>query len=69
MLLDGRVDAWAAVGQGPGLTYPALDPTARHDVLLLDQGLVPRSAQVPGNELIGGGTSHLPVLVELEDAA
>lgn len=67
-LLAGRVDAWATVGQGPGLTYPAIDPTARHDVLIVDQGLVPVTAQVPGHDLVGAAATHLPVLVEFEDA-
>jgi endonuclease/exonuclease/phosphatase family metal-dependent hydrolase len=66
-LLPGRIDVWAAVGQGPGATYPCHEPTARHDVLLVDDGVVPRSAQVPGPDLVRHAAGHLPVLVELQD--
>lgn len=60
-LLATFTDCWAAVGEGPGLTCPALQPEARIDFVLAGAGVVPVSAVVPDTD----ASDHRPVVVDL----
>ena len=55
-------DCWAAVGEGPGLTFPSDAPTARIDYLFVGRAIRPLRVWT------GGGTisDHLMVAAELE---
>ena len=66
-LADRYWDAWAAVGDGEGATFPANDPTARIDYLFASAGLVVEAASVGKAP---DASDHLPVVAELriEDA-
>lgn len=55
-------DAWAVAGEGDGFTFPAADPKARIDYVLVSPLLEVRRASVP--EL--PGSDHLPLVAELE---
>jgi endonuclease/exonuclease/phosphatase family metal-dependent hydrolase len=61
-LLATFTDCWAAVGEGPGLTCPALRPEARIDFVLVGGGVVPVSAMVPETD----ASDHRPVVVDLQ---
>jgi endonuclease/exonuclease/phosphatase family metal-dependent hydrolase len=52
-------DAWA-LGSGPGLTYPAAQPTRRIDVVQHSGELVPTSASVVASTV----SDHRPVVVD-----
>jgi endonuclease/exonuclease/phosphatase (EEP) superfamily protein YafD len=61
-LLATFTDCWAAVGDGPGLTCPALQPEARIDFVLVGAGIVPVAAVVPETD----ASDHRPVVVDLQ---
>jgi endonuclease/exonuclease/phosphatase family metal-dependent hydrolase len=56
------VDGWAAVGRGPGHTFPARRPLARIDHVLVSAQLRPVAADVPDTR----ASDHRPVVVELD---
>lgn len=60
-LLATFTDCWVAVGEGPGLTCPALRPEERIDFVLAGAGVVPVSAMVPDTD----ASDHRPVVVDL----
>jgi endonuclease/exonuclease/phosphatase family metal-dependent hydrolase len=60
-LLERFTDCWSAVGDGPGLTCPALEPEARIDFVLAGAGVDPVSAFVPDTD----ASDHRPVVVDL----
>lgn len=66
-LLHDRVDAWSVAGVGSGDTYPTPEPTARHDVVVVDAGIAMGSARVPAAPPIDTAARHRPVVVELEE--
>ncbi len=61
-LLETFTDCWAAVGDGPGLTCPAVQPEERIDFVLAGAGVVPVSAVVPDTD----ASDHRPVVVDLQ---
>jgi endonuclease/exonuclease/phosphatase family metal-dependent hydrolase len=69
--LAGRLaDAWAAAGagggaEGPGVTFPAQDPTARIDYVFVSGELEIRAARVPADAGTASASDHLPVVVDL----
>jgi endonuclease/exonuclease/phosphatase family metal-dependent hydrolase len=66
-LLGGRIDAWTVGGVGTGMTYPAPDPIARHDVVLVDAGLPVARADVESGAPADVAGRHRPVVVDLEE--
>ena len=60
-LLANLTDCWAAVGDGPGPTCPAIRPVDRIDFVLAGAGVVPVSAAVPETD----ASDHRPVVVDL----
>ena len=60
-LLVTLTDCWAAVGEGPGLTCPAVRAEARIDYVLVGRGVEPVSAVVPETD----ASDHRPVVVDL----
>ena len=62
LLATVLVDAWAAVGIGPGRTFPAGRPIARIDHVLVSADLRPLTADVPDTR----ASDHRPVVVEVE---
>jgi endonuclease/exonuclease/phosphatase family metal-dependent hydrolase len=66
-LLAGRYrDAWALAGASGGDTFPADEPAARIDVLLVSEAIVPRRAEVPETPNVRGASDHRPVVVDLD---
>jgi len=64
-LADRYWDAWATVSGGAGgETFPAVEPTARIDLLFVSAGLRVISARVPPRA--EDASDHLPVMAELE---
>lgn len=57
-------DAWTVAGEGNGFTFPARDPTARIDYILVSPDLGISSVRVPA--LLG--SDHLPLVAELAAA-
>jgi endonuclease/exonuclease/phosphatase family metal-dependent hydrolase len=55
-------DVWAAVGDGPGHTFPARRPFARIDHVLISSGVTPVAAEVIGTR----ASDHRPVVVDLD---
>jgi endonuclease/exonuclease/phosphatase family metal-dependent hydrolase len=55
------VDTWAAVGDGPGLTYPAVDPVKRIDYVTHS----PQIRTVRTTVLQTPASDHLPVVADL----
>ena len=66
-LLDGLIDAWTVAGVGTGLTYPAPEPIARHDVVFVDAGLPIGAAAVDEEPPVDVAARHLPVVVDIEE--
>ncbi|MBW3576508.1 MAG: hypothetical protein KY462_01970 [Actinobacteria bacterium] len=65
-LLAARLtDAFAAVGEGTGETFPNPDPIARNDYLFVDPTLVVRRAWVPRDGVARVASHHRPVIAEL----
>lgn len=54
-------DAWAAAGEGDGFTFPASEPKARIDYVLVSSQLEVRRVTVP----VLPGSDHLPLVAEL----
>lgn len=54
-------DAWALAGEGGGFTFPASDPTARIDYVLVSPQLGVGEVRVPAS----AGSDHLPLVAEL----
>lgn len=61
-LTDRLWDAFAAAGEGPGETFPAADPRARIDYLLVPEDVKVAGAFVAPTE----ASDHLPLVVDLE---
>ncbi|HZB02619.1 MAG TPA: endonuclease/exonuclease/phosphatase family protein [Actinomycetota bacterium] len=55
-------DVWRAVGEGPGLTMPAQQPTARIDAIFAGPALRPLRARTAAHS----GSDHLMVVADLE---
>ncbi|CAN5681955.1 endonuclease/exonuclease/phosphatase family protein [soil metagenome] len=64
-LSRGLTDAWPAVDDGPGLTFPATGPTRRIDHVLVSPDLRVLSARVPP----GDAADHLPVVVDVDSVS
>jgi endonuclease/exonuclease/phosphatase family metal-dependent hydrolase len=54
-------DAWTVVGEGDGFTFPASEPTARIDYVLIAPEFGVSTARVPAL----AGSDHLPLVAEL----
>jgi endonuclease/exonuclease/phosphatase family metal-dependent hydrolase len=54
-------DAWTVAGNGNGFTFPATNPTARIDYVLVAPELRVTNARVP----VLAGSDHLPLVAEL----
>jgi len=67
LLLHDRVDVWTVGGNGPGDTYPTPEPTARHDVLIVDAGIAVGRAHVLDDSDADRAARHRPVVADLED--
>jgi endonuclease/exonuclease/phosphatase family metal-dependent hydrolase len=59
------LDAWTVAGEGNGFTFPASEPTARIDYVLVSPQLRVRRVHVPALP----GSDHLPLIAELALAA
>ncbi len=59
-------DAYAAIGELPGNTFPARGPTARIDYVFVTEDLRPTGAWVPDGRGPQTASDHLPVVVDLE---
>jgi len=59
-------DAWAVAGEGPAETFPARDPSARIDYVLVSQGFSVAGASVPRDPMVARSSDHRPVVVDLE---
>jgi endonuclease/exonuclease/phosphatase family metal-dependent hydrolase len=59
-------DAYAAVGELPGDTFPARGPTDRIDYVFTSHQLRATGAWVPSGGGRAPGSDHLPVVVDLE---
>ena len=59
-------DVFAAVGQGDGFSYSAVEPVRRIDGLFADPRLRPLSAQVLDSADVRIGSDHRPLLAEFE---
>lgn len=57
-------DAFARVGQGPGHTFPSVEPHARIDYLFISDGLTAERAWV-GGDAFAGLSDHRPILADL----
>ena len=57
---------FAAVGQGDGFSYSAVEPVRRIDGLFADPRLRPISAQVLDSPDVRIGSDHSPLLAEFE---
>jgi endonuclease/exonuclease/phosphatase family metal-dependent hydrolase len=55
-------DAWAAVGDGPGHTFPALRPIARIDHVLVSADVRPEAAAVVATR----ASDHRPLVVDVD---
>jgi endonuclease/exonuclease/phosphatase family metal-dependent hydrolase len=55
-------DAWAAVGDGPGHTFPVRRPFARIDHVLISSGVTPVAAEVVDTR----ASDHRPVVADLD---
>jgi endonuclease/exonuclease/phosphatase family metal-dependent hydrolase len=64
-LLERLGDAWTVAGDGDGYTFPAPEPTARIDYVLVSSQLAVSGACVPALP----GSDHLPLVAELAPAA
>ncbi|TAM92326.1 MAG: endonuclease [Jatrophihabitans sp.] len=62
----GRVDVWAAAGQGDGFTSTAADPHQRIDALFADPRWVPRRARVVRHPDEAAASDHLPLVADLD---
>ncbi|MEV0647602.1 endonuclease/exonuclease/phosphatase family protein [Phytomonospora sp. NPDC050363] len=62
ILTDVYADSWPAVGEGPGYTYDALNPTARIDFVLATPDVKPVSARVVTEH--AEASDHLAVVAE-----
>lgn len=65
-LADGRVDAFAAAGEGSGFTSTSLRPHQRIDGIFAGPGVTVRAARVVAHPDAARASDHLPVLAELE---
>ena len=54
-------DAWSVAGEGEGFTFPASEPKARIDYVLVSPQLEVRGVRVPALQ----GSDHLPLVAEL----
>jgi endonuclease/exonuclease/phosphatase family metal-dependent hydrolase len=60
------VDAYAAVGETPGNTFPARRPTDRIDYVFANEDLRAIGAWVQTGPEVATASDHLPVVVDLE---
>ena len=60
--LPAVTDAWAAVGDGPGHTFPALRPIARIDHVLVSADVRPEAAAVVATR----ASDHRPLVVDVD---
>lgn len=58
-------DAWTAVGNGDGPTFPAAHPDRRIDALFLSAGITPTAARVLDSPDVLVGSDHRPLVVDL----
>lgn len=63
-LADRLWDAFAQAGEGPGETFPSVDPRARIDYLLVPEGVGVARAFVDGDA--AEASDHLPLVADLE---
>jgi endonuclease/exonuclease/phosphatase family metal-dependent hydrolase len=59
-------DVWPMAGEGPGLTFPTLAPSARIDYLFLSEGFEVIQAWVAGGPLVARASDHRPLVANLE---
>jgi endonuclease/exonuclease/phosphatase family metal-dependent hydrolase len=60
------IDAWTAVGEGDGFSYPSAGPVRRIDAVFVDTRIKPLRADVLDSPDIRLATDHRPLVVELE---
>ena len=60
------VDAYGTVGEAPGSTFPARQPTDRIDYVFVNEDLRVLGAWVPTGGDVATASDHLPVVVDLE---
>jgi endonuclease/exonuclease/phosphatase family metal-dependent hydrolase len=65
-LAEAGADAFAAVGTGEGLTFPARKPARRIDGVFIGAPLRPVSATVLDSPDVAVASDHCPLLVEIE---
>lgn len=58
-------DAFAQAGEGEGLSYPASEPRARIDYLLLGAGLRAERAWVEDRTEVRAASDHLPIFADV----
>lgn len=58
-------DAWTAVGDGEGATFPSEEPTARIDYCFLSEGIAVRDAKVLDGPEVARASDHRPLLADL----
>ena len=64
--LTGRLwDAFAQAGEGEGLSYPASEPRARIDYLLLGEGVRAERAWVEDRPEVRMASDHLPIFADV----
>jgi endonuclease/exonuclease/phosphatase family metal-dependent hydrolase len=66
VLTESLVDAYAAVGESPGFTFPARRPTDRIDCVLVSGDVRIGGAWVAAGPDAPTASDHLPVVVDLE---
>jgi endonuclease/exonuclease/phosphatase family metal-dependent hydrolase len=59
-------DAYGAVGERPGDTFPARRPTGRIDYVFVNEDLRATGGWVPAGAEAAAASDHLPVVVDLE---
>lgn len=60
-LFEHFTDAWAVAGEGDGFTFPASDPRARIDYVLVSRHFRVHRVSVPAPR----GSDHLPLVAEI----
>jgi endonuclease/exonuclease/phosphatase family metal-dependent hydrolase len=66
LLRDRFGDAWSLAGDGPGETYPADEPVARIDYLLVSEGVAVERILVPPGPDAREASDHRPLVAELQ---